>query len=365
MKKKQYRYLDLLKAIAITFVCMYHFYRGPLQDGCGFAEILQKYVYPILSTCVPLFFAINGALLLNRESFDVNKHFRKLLFILMQYYIWHGITVVILGLSAGVDFSLMHKDQLMNLFLFLGTTNGVNLDHFWFISTLCGIYVLYPFLKTAFEQRSQNPSCGLSVISLLAVAYFLCFFIHDFSIFRNVFPCLMYLDLDPFLLFNPFGGRTGTMLTYFLVGGILHRYHQKTKNTPTAVCFMMILAGLLLLYGVMTVKTWQGEPNYDIVFEGYSTTGTLLCTVGIFLLISKAEEKLPSNSVPLFLIQRISRNTMTIYYTHWIMGYVLLPILPIGYGYGWNLLKAGLMVVCGTLLGEGMRRIPVLKYLIH
>lgn len=365
MKSRRYQYLDLLKVIAIFFVCMYHFWHGSRQEAYGPAGFLQTYFHSVLSTCVPLFFAVNGALMLNRETFDAGKHYKKLLVLFLQYGIWHGITAVILGISAGLDFSAMHKHQLLNIFLFLETPEDVDLNHFWFIMTLFGMYLLYPFVRAFFEREQQSRDARISLLVLWAVTYLLYFFVHDFAVFKTVSPYLMQLNMDGFQSFGPFGVRMGTMLLYFLAGGALHRYRQKTGKVPAAVCVLMILSGLLLSYGIVTLMAWQGVEHYDIVFEGYNTTGTLLCTVGIFLLASRAEEKLPEKGAFLSVIQCIGRNTMTVYYTHWILGSVLLPVLPIGYGFFWNLLKSGLLVICGTLLGEGMRRIPVVKYLVH
>lgn len=365
MRSRQYRYLDLLKVVAMTFVCMYHFWYGGRRGAEGFSGFVMTYLYAILSTCVPLFFAVNGALLLNRENFDANKHLKKLLTIFVQYCVWHGITSVILGIRAGVDFFALHKHELLNIFLLLETPEGVDLNHLWFVPTLCGVYVLYPFLRLAFEREREDRNARLALLCLLGIGYFLCFCIRDLSIFKDVSPYLTNLNLDQFHSFNLFGMRIGTMLPYFLLGGFLHKYREYSRKIPTGICVLMVLAGLLLSYGIVAVKTWQGDPGYDIVFEGYGSTGTLLCTAGIFLLASRLEEKIPAKGILLSVMQAISRNTMTIYYTHWILGYALLPMLGIPYGGFGNLLKTGLMVACGTLLGEVLKRIPVVKYLIH
>lgn len=361
MHSKQYKYLDLLKVIAIFFVCMYHFWYGSRQEFFGMAAFVRKYLYSILSTCVPLFFAVNGALLLNKETFDARRHFQKLLVIVVRYFLWRGITCVVLGIQEGVDFFALNKHQLLNIFLFLETPEGVDLNHFWFIPTLCGIYILYPFVRMAFEQEQQNRNARISVLCLLGIAYVLCFLLQDVSLFKDATPYLMYFNVEPLGSFNPFGSRIGTMLTYFMLGGFFHRYHKKTGKIPTTLCVLMILAGLLLSYGIVVIRNF----DYDIVFGGYSTTGTLLCTTGIFLLASRMEEKIPEKGMFRCLIRSVGRNTMTIYYSHWILGYILLAALSFGYGCFWNLLKAALFIACGTLLGEGIKRIPVVKYLIH
>ena len=122
----------------------------------------------------------------------------------------------------------------------------------------------------------------------------------------------------------------------------------------------MILAGLLVSYAIVIL-----DPHFDIVFGGYSSTGTLLCTVGLFLLASGMEEKLPSEGAFHAAMKSVGRNTMTIYYTHWILGEVLLAVFSLGYGCFWNLLKTAVFVISGTLLAEMMKRIPLVKYLVH
>lgn len=358
MGSKQYKYLDFLKVMAMCFVCMYHFWHGSARESSGILGFLQTYSYSILSTCVPLFFAVNGALLLNRESFDGKKHFQKLLTIFLQFIVWHGITTVILGLQAGVAFTSWSKHQLLNVFLLLETPTGVDLDHLWFVPILCGIYLLYPFIRSVFVQEHQEHGARISLVCLLAVVYFVCFFLQDAAIFKNVSPYLMYFNTDSLLVLNPFSFRIGTMLTYFLIGGFLHRYREQAGKIPAVVLVLMMLVGLLVSYGIVILK-----PGFDIVFGGYSSTGTLLCTVSLFLLVSRMEEKLPSEGAFHVAVKSVGRNTMTIYYTHWILGYLLLAFM--GYGCFWNLLKTAVFVISGTLLAEMMKRIPLVKYLVH
>ena len=207
-------------------------------------------------------------------------------------------------------------------------------------------------------QEHQDRNARFSVIGLLVVVYFVCFFLQDVSVLKKISPYLVYFNTDSLLAFNPFANRIGTMLMYFMIGGFLHRYREKTAKIPGAACLLLILAGLLVSYVIVLLN-----PGYDIVFGGYSSTGTLLCTVGLFLLASRMEEKLPSGGIFRTAVQSIGRNTMTIYYSHWILGHFLLA--SIGYGCFWNLLKTLLLVVCGTLLAEVMKRIPVVKYLVH
>lgn len=365
MNRNRYKYLDVLKVIAIFFVCMYHFWYGNDEISFAFFKFLQEFFYPILSTCVPLFFVVNGALLLNRKSFDGQKHLKKLLVIFLQYCVWHGITIAVLGLCNDINFSALHKSQLLNIFLFLGNLDGVKVNHFWFLPVFCCIYLLYPFVRELFYKEHLDSNARISIVGLIVVIYFCNFIVHDFAIFKPISPYLENLDLYPIATFEPFNYQIGTMLTYFFAGGFLHKYRYKTEKIPIMGSVLIILAGLILSYGAVCVREWMGDFDYDCVFDGYNTTGTFLCTVGIFLFASKLEDFLPSDGLLATGIQILGRNTMTVYYTHWFFGIIIAELIPMGYGFFWNIFHAGMLVICGSLLGEIMKKVPVLKYLIH
>ena len=64
------------------------------------------------------------------------------------------------------------------------------------------------------------------------------------------------------------------------------------------------------------------------------------------------------------LIRLIGRNTLAVYYLHWIMGLTVLEMVSVPGSFAVNLLKAAAMVLICSLLGEGIGRIPVLRRLL-
>ena len=60
--KERFENIDLLKALAIYFVVIYHFNIIPINviepDSCW--NYFNYYLKSILSTCVPIFFFVNG-----------------------------------------------------------------------------------------------------------------------------------------------------------------------------------------------------------------------------------------------------------------------------------------------------------------
>ena len=83
MKKRVVGY-DIIKSMAMFFVVMLHysFYTRFYSSGLAGTAVTVLCV-----VCVPLFFAVNGALLLPRKM-DEAKHYRKTLNIVIVVTIW-------------------------------------------------------------------------------------------------------------------------------------------------------------------------------------------------------------------------------------------------------------------------------------
>ena len=163
--------------------------------------------------------------------------------------------------------------------------------------------------------------------------------------------------------FHPFAGYIATMSFYFLLGGILHKNREKLKKIRAFWGIPMILAGLCLAYATRYV-TALTNPIFDIVFDAYNTNGTLLCALGTWLLAGKVNFSFLQKVKLLPLIRCISENTLTIFYTHWILGSLIRKFCTYPVGHLWNLLHGVLLVSVGTLLGLALKRIPLLKHLI-
>ena len=83
-----------------------------------------------------------------------------------------------------------------------------------------------------------------------------------------------------------------------------------------------------------------------------------------FLLADKINFKFLEKVKLLPVIHSVGDNTMSIYYTHWIFGFIIaefctIPISPV-----WNVLHALLLVAAGTLFGLVMKKVPILKHLV-
>ncbi|MCL1849818.1 MAG: acyltransferase family protein, partial [Bacteroidetes bacterium] len=96
--KNRFDYLDILKALAILFVIIYHFnsFHENFLENNSISVYFNFYIKTIFSTCVPIFFFINGALLLNRKELDIKKHLFNCVKIFGLVVIWSMITIAFL-----------------------------------------------------------------------------------------------------------------------------------------------------------------------------------------------------------------------------------------------------------------------------
>ena len=173
MNKQRYYYLDILKTIAIIFVCSYHF---SWIGNCAYTEqgltnmiLFKRFFVGIHSICIPIFFMVNGALLLNSKM-NFRKHIRKMVVLLVQFWIWRAITIGILGLHSGIQINNIGMINILNGIFLFGGIEGVDMSHFWFIPTLISIYIIYPIMIKTFSEENKH-----IFEAFLLILFVLCF----------------------------------------------------------------------------------------------------------------------------------------------------------------------------------------------
>ena len=366
---QRHLYLDILKILAIIMVCSYHFCWSSsisFSDPLPFSVGLRRMFFGINSTCVPLFFMVNGALLLSSSTYDMSRHFKKIFWLLIQFYLWRSLTVIfirayhktpILGAAGGGGQAL--------LALIDGSHNGVDLSHLWFIPVLIGLYFLYPLLYSEFHSLSIK-NVSHSYILPLTVVLFVVYFI------PTAFNTLLKTPFFPHATFSgltnmlPFSGLSGPMLLYFLLGGILHTNQIGIQRVPFWVPISGLILGMLALYYRWYLESSLSQSTWDSVFGGYVTSPCLLMSISLFTLAAK----LPFSKIqgiPRKLIEILGSNTLAVYYWHWIVGYTVLSTIAshvTQYGFFINIIKSVLLVVILSFISHFIKKIPFLRKLI-
>lgn len=321
----RYPYLDILKILAMIMVCSYHFVNVPsiqYTSGMTFFSGFPRALFGINSVCVPIFFMVNGALLLctSADNIHYGKHFLKVFKLFIGYYIWRLVTVLIIR--------FFHKKPLFPsgiLSFLMGESEGVTLNHFWFISTLIAIYLIYPLVYTQFQIFTKNAFA--SYIPWFVIVLFVLYFVPGIGTF---FLRLFHIDkqisslLSPFV---PFTEMKGAMLLYFIIGGILHSKIELLRKIHFAIPFGGFILGFLFLYYHWWKMVVWKQGGWDNVYGAYITFPCLLMSVSLFALASIIQFSSPDS----FCVKTLTffgSNTLGVYYLHWIYGYTLYEILP-------------------------------------
>ncbi len=363
VKKVHFYYLDIIKIIAIICVCSYHFsIAGDINfsENLNMSVLITRFVFGINSIGVPLFFMVNGALLFNRDI-DIKRHVRTMIIMLAQYYAWRLITVLVLTYSKTGGFKLLEEYNLLKIVFLFNQMPEMDLSHLWFIPTLLCIYLIIPCYNRVFCKISENENKYLILFSLVAL-YILCFACKDITIIFRKYN----IDLTPLSQLNPFQGLCGSMLFYFLLGGLLHRENVCEKTSK--VLFLMFTLGAIILLYEWYLESLAFETTWDSVFNGYQTTATILMATSVFLLAKKIPNAIVERK-PLFgnVLLFFGGNTLNVYYIHWLIGYVFFGHInrPLPYNLGANIIKAITLVILCSLIGAIMKKIPLLRRLTH
>lgn len=166
--------------------------------------------------CVPLFFLVNGALLLPRRIKP--HHYRNVLKMILVVLVWKVIAALFF-VFANAGHQVSFKDFLS--FLLGGQLGGYPAGYFWFMNALIGIYLVFPLVKQAFDSRDRKP-----LIALVAVIF-------GFTVCKDTLKLLLQL----------LGMVTGHEFASLLGGGLA----SSTSLEIMAIrCFISSLVGFSL-----------------------------------------------------------------------------------------------------------------------
>jgi len=351
MKKTEHIYaLDWMKALAIFFVIFYHTYAlnmDFLSDQRVFSYIYYFAEVPF-AAAVPLFFLVNGFLLLGRPL-QIEHHWRKMRRLFFLILFWDVV-------CNALKLIIYHEKTSLIGFLFMVHDSGI----LWFLRTLFAIYVFVPLLKTAFDNNWKGFGFTFGIICLFV------FLNEIFVMLANIGDMVLGIDLfssNYYFLdsFNPLRGFNGFAFTYFMLGGYLAK-EEKRKTERLWVLIISFLGAQLVLfiYGIL-ISEHMGQ-IYDVVFDNYQNPLTAIMVLCIFRLFRKCLER----PLPGYL-KLVSRNTLGIYCVQWPVFVLIKKQYGSIYGanYGMNLLAAIIVLVICIAIVELIRKVPVMNKLIE
>ncbi|PXY89481.1 hypothetical protein DKK74_01045 [Bifidobacterium asteroides] len=301
--------LDLAKSLAIFLVIFIHyiFYTGFVDDTA-----LNNLASTFSVVGVPLFFAVNGYLLMN-SRFSADKHLHKILRMVFILLAWKIISLPILS-------ALMHKSidwKSVPQYLLGGSYDVVPLGYFWFINALLAIYIVFPILKTVYDDPDGKRYLGYVTIVLGALIFAVTLGDNAKDILASYCGHQVPQVLASLSQYNILGGY-GYALVYFIAGGYGHdmaawlsRHLSSTRTKNICLSLMALLAWGLLF----TLQRFQARAKgiSFYVDSGYQNVLTLILTIALFQLFIQVR-KVPSGLNT--IVTAIGSNTLGIYYLH-------------------------------------------------
>ncbi len=356
-ERKRKAFADLLKTIAIIFVVVYHNTQININfiDDQSWLIYVNYYLKSALSVCVPLFFFVNGGLLLNKSSLDIQRHSQKIIKIIILTAVWGAITTFLL--------SLIRKDPLplldivkSSLYLKFGWNH-----HLWFFQALIVVYIFYPLLFVTFKQAKKIfYFFGITVFIFTFFNTFLGQIINVVAITLSIDNVVDAWKFNYFSEINAFRGIYGYSIGYFMLGGVLFTYSVKSSIGRNALFTLLLLISMggLCLYGVMISQYEQ--KIWDLVWNGYDSLFTLINVVLMFMLAVcyQGSGKILSNT-----IEVIGKNSLGIYLIHWIIQEPIRSLIATDSFLG-TLIATLVIILLSLAITLTIKRTPLLRNLL-
>jgi surface polysaccharide O-acyltransferase-like enzyme len=307
--------------------------------------------------CVPLFFFVNGALLLNKSELDIKKHVRKIVNICILVVAWGVITLIALSFIRNQSLSFL--EIIIGVFkLKMGWIN-----HLWFLEAIIVIYIFFPLIFTTYKNNLKHFYFFFICVMLLTFGNTL--LIHCAETISYLFHTFTSSNFNKnfFGDCNAFRGIFGYSIGYFILGGILF-YYKDILNTKKyrMLSFIAIPVSMIFLFTYGIIVSRKGNQIWDIVWNGYDSIFTVINVAAIYIISLKYKHK----GIIGKGIKLVGENSLGIYLLHVIIGGILKPIyfsMAFSASVFANFLFALIILLSTLLLVVFLKKIPVIKYL--
>lgn len=280
MRKIRNINLDLLKVLACVGVVLLHTTMGGFKETGSWN--LLAYLYYLGTYSIPLFFMINGYLLLGKREITYLYILQKVKWILITVSSWTFIVW------------LFHRDF---------TTNPIKkivgsliqrgyFSQFWFFGALILIYLCLPIVRQ-FLNSKRSYLYSLSLLMTIGLIF-------------ELLNILLQMPIQTYVI-QTF--RLWTWFFYYLLGGYIAQFTKEEiksrfKNWMKIASILLLLISPIILFFIAktTYHNFFAEYFYDILL-------VKVVSVGIFLTIFSLVLNENSNKWIIFL----SNQTMGIF----------------------------------------------------
>lgn len=317
--------LDIIKLVSAFMIVFYHL-DGYLKLGSfatGSYQIsLAQIVMSLCSCSVPLFFMVNGALLLNRE-YTTEKIYIKAAKVALIIFVWQIVAF----------------------------PN-------WFMKTLIILFLLYPILNKL--DKAKNKIWR----NLVMLAFFIFPFLYNLVMvcLQLWLPDFSIVILGKTLSLQTLPLRSGFYtlyaVLYFLIGGVMFR--KKISNIAAVIS--LIAGWALVIFDVIVSSNYAGTIQ-DAVNTCFPTVGAMLISIGIFNLFRNFDD-IKSEKFRK-VVSNLGQYVLPIYLFHLqIVWKIYVHILPARLNIILVVLLALLDCVVCVIAGMILKKIPLVKELL-
>jgi len=307
--------LDLIKVLACIGVVLLH------TTMIGFNETgswnLLAYLYYLGTYSIPLFFMVNGYLLLGKRNITYSYILQKVKWILLTVLSW---TIIVWLFKR--DFAVNPVKKAIGSLLQKGY-----FSQFWFFGALILIYLCLPILRKFLNSKRSY-------------LYILSFFVATGLIFELV-NIILQMPLQSYVI-QTF--RLWTWFFYYILGGLIAQFDKEfikkgiKRWMKIVAVLLMLISPLILFFLAKTIyHNLFAEYFYDILFVKIVSLGIFLTVLTLSLEENKSK-----------WIVTLSNQTMGVFIVHTYVIKVLEKLL--GFSYTGAYLLFPILTLCVSLI---------------
>ena len=307
--------LDLIKVLACIGVVLLH------TTMVGFKETgswnLLAYLYYLGTYSIPLFFMVNGYLLLGKRNITYSYILQKVKWILLTVLSW---TIIVWLFKR--DFAVNPVKKAIGSLLQKGY-----FSQFWFFGALILIYLCLPILRKFLNSKRSY-------------LYILSFFVATGLIFELV-NIILQMPLQSYVI-QTF--RLWTWFFYYILGGLIAQFDKEfikkgiKRWMKIVAVLLMLISPLILFFLAKTIyHNLFAEYFYDILFVKIVSLGIFLTVLTLSLEENKSK-----------WIVTLSNQTMGVFIVHTYVIKVLEKLL--GFSYTGAYLLFPILTLCVSLI---------------
>lgn len=279
--------LDLLKVLACFAIIVLHT-TGPNNS------FSLNYVYYLGGFAVPIFFMVNGCLLLNKKNINYNYTIKKIINILIVVFSWNfllTLAMLILKKNFLNPFYLSFESMIQKGYFF----------QFWFFGTLIIIYLLLPLIFKYFQN--------FKFASTITIFFILISLMVDISSLYRSHNGYSIIQVNVVQTF-----RLWTWFAYYLLGGLLGKKQVKEYIISHVNMFVNLIIVILATIASIIYQSTIISNMYKIssVEYFYDNIFIIIWSTSLFILFNRNYFSQINNKI----INLMSSNIMGVYILH-------------------------------------------------